>query len=200
MAPGDISTHCYRADVPWLRSDGELFVYLYRARERGIIFDVGHGGGSFVFRNAVPAIEHGFYPDSISSDIDTGSMNDAMQDMPTVMSKFLVMGMPLVDVIRASTINPANEINHPELGHLSVGAVADVTAFSLLEGDFAYLDVLDAKLEGNLRLRAELTLKSGEVVWDWNGRIGTDYREHDPTYGLRTVSYTHLTLPTICSV
>lgn len=182
---GDITTHCFLGDVPWVDADGKLFKYLYEARDRGIVFDVGHGGGSFYWRNAVPAIEQGFYPDSISTDLHTKCMNDAMQDMTNVMSKLLVIGMPLVDVIRASTINPANEIGHPELGHLSVGAEADITALNLLEGDFAYLDVRDGRVEANQRLRCELTLRAGEVVWDWNARTGVDWRELGPTYGVR---------------
>lgn len=185
MSAGDITTHMFLGDVPWVDSDGKLFDYLHRARERGIIFDVGHGGGSFYWRNAVPAIAQGFYPDSISTDLHTKCMNDAMQDMTNVMSKLLVIGMPLCDVIRASTINPANEIGHPELGHLSVGAVADVTALNLMEGDFAYLDVRGGKLDANERFRCELTLCEGEVVWDWNGRTGVDWRELGDTYGVR---------------
>jgi len=185
MAAGDISTHMFLGDVPWLDADGRIFKYLYDARERGIIFDVGHGGGSFCFRLAVPAIEQGFYPDSISSDLHTHCMNAEMMDMPTVMSKLLVLGMPLPDVIRASTINPAQEIGHPELGHLSVGAVADVAALNLWKGDFTYLDVHGGSLKADRRLFNELTLFDGEVVWDWNGRTGVDYRELDPLYGVR---------------
>ena len=159
--------------------------YLYKARERGIIFDVGHGAGSFYWRNAVPAIEQGFYPDSISTDLHTLNMNGAMMDMATVMSKFLVMGMHLEEIIRESTVNPAREIGHEELGHLSVGALADVAGLQRMQGDFAYLDVRGGQFEGTERLFCELTLKDGEVVWDWNGRTGTDYRELGPTYGVR---------------
>lgn len=185
MRPGDITTHMYLGDVPWVGPDGKLLRYLFEARERGIIFDVGHGGGSFCWRNAVPSIEQGFYPDSISTDLHTGSMNDEMQDMTTVMSKFLALDLPLEEVVRESTINPATEIGHPELGHLSVGAVADVTALNLLEGDFAYLDVHGGRLRGSQRLRCELTLLGGEVVWDWNGRAGVDWRELREDYGVR---------------
>ena len=185
MSAGDITTHMFLGDVPWVGPDGKLFSYLYKARERGIIFDVGHGGGSFYWRNAVPAIEQSFFPDSISTDMHTKCMTDEMMDMTTVMSKLLVIGMPLVEVIRASTINPATEIGHPELGHLSVGAAADVTALNLLEGDFTYLDVRGGRLGANQRFRCELTVRSGEVVWDWNGRTGVDYKELGPTYGVR---------------
>ena len=113
---GDISTHAYRAPAPWVDANGKLYDYLKQARARGVLFDVGHGGGSFAWRNAVPAIAQGFYPDAISTDLHTGSMNGAMMDMPTTMSKFLAMGMSLPEVIRRSTIGPAEVIHHTEVG------------------------------------------------------------------------------------
>lgn len=185
MRPGDITTHMFLGDVPWVGPDGKVLKYLYEARDRGIIFDVGHGGGSFYWRNAVPAIEQGFYPDSISTDLHTWCMNDEMQDMTNVMSKFLAIGLPLEEIVRESTINPAREIGHPELGHLSVGAVADVTALSIMEGDFGFLDVRGGLVKSNQRLRCELTLLEGELKWDFNGRTGTDWRELPPDYGVR---------------
>jgi dihydroorotase len=158
---------------------------LGEARKRGVIFDVGHGGGSFVFRNAAPAVAQGFYPDSISTDLHTGSMNGAMIDMPTTMSKLLAMGMPLRDVIRASTWTPARVIHREELGHLSAAAVADVAVWSLLNGDFGFVDASGGGFRGKQRLLCELTLKAGRVVWDWNGRQAGDYRKLEPTYGIR---------------
>ncbi len=85
LRAGDMPTHCFRGPVPWVDAEGKLYDYLWQAKERGIKFDVGHGGGSFVFRNAAPAIAQGFFPDSISTDLHTGSMNNAMMDMPTLM-------------------------------------------------------------------------------------------------------------------
>ena len=193
LRPGDISTHVFRGPTPWFDADGKVLSYLHEARERGVILDVGHGAGSFCFRNAVPAIAQGFYPDSISTDLHVKCMNEGMLDMATTMSKFLVMGMPLVEVIRTSTINPAKEIGHPELGHLSPGAVADVAVLQLLEGNFGYADSFGGKLKGKQRLQCELTLKDGEVAWDWNGRAGVDYRELPPDYGIREGEY--LVLP-----
>ena len=181
----DISTHMYRPDVPWLGPDGNVLKYFHIARERGIIFDVGHGGGSFSFRNAVPAVEQGFYPDSISTDLHTGSMNDGMMDMVTTMSKFLVMGMSLYHVILTSTWNPAKEIGHPEYGHLSVGAVADVAVLNRLHGSFGYRDAYEGRISGEERLTCELTMLDGEVVWDWNSRGGVDYQDQDPSTGVR---------------
>jgi dihydroorotase len=185
LRPGDLSTHCFRGPVPWVDESGKLYDYLHRARKRGVKFDVGHGGGSFVFRNAEPAVRQGFYPDSISTDLHSGSMNGGMIDMPTTMSKFLAMGMPLQAVILASTWNPARFIQRAELGHLSVGAAADIAVWNLMKGDFGFVDASRGQRKGKERLFCELTLKDGQVRWDWNGRTAADYRTLGPTYGVR---------------
>lgn len=185
LRPGDMPTHCFRAPVPWIDPNDKVYDYLYKARARGIQFDVGHGGGSFVFRNAAPAVRQGFYPDTISTDLHTTSMNGAMIDMPTTMSKFLAMGMPLPEVIRASTWKPAENIKRPELGHLTVGAVADVAVWNLQKGEFGFADAAGGQLTGSQRLICELTLRAGQVVWDWNARAGVDYRKLDADYGIR---------------
>ena len=185
LRPGDISTHMYRGPVPCFGPDGRVLPYLWEARRRGVVFDCGHGAGSFVFGNVAPCVEQGFCPDSISTDLHYMSMNVGMLDMPTTMSKFLVMGMPLGDVVRASTMRPAEIIGRPELGHLSVGAVADVAVLNLMEGSYGYLDSFDGKLQGSQRLFCELTLKDGAVEWDWNGRSGVDYREMGNRVGIR---------------
>jgi dihydroorotase len=185
LRPGDLTTHMFRAPVPWVDENGKLYDYLKKARERGVIFDFGHGGGSFAFRNGVPAIAQGFYPDTISTDLHDGSMNAQMQDMPNCMSKCLAMGMPLAAVIRASTWKPAQVIRREELGHLSVGAVADVTVWKLEDGDFRFGDSHGAAISGKQRLRAELTLKSGEAVWDHNARLGVDLKAMPLRYGIR---------------
>jgi dihydroorotase len=187
LRPGDISTHMFRGPVPYVDENGKLLDYLKQARARGVLFDVGHGGGSFVFRNAVPAIRQGFYPDTISTDLHTGSMNGAMMDMLTTMSKILVMGVPLPDVIRQSTANPANAIRHLELGHLGVGAEADIAVLRVLQGAFRYADGARGTIDGDRRLTCELTLKGGRVVWDWNARTGTDYTKLPKDYGIRPV-------------
>ncbi len=189
LRSGDISTHIFRGPTPWFDAEGKVLPYLHEARARGVVLDVGHGAGSFCFRNAVPAIAQGFYPDSISTDLHVLCMNMGMLDMATTMAKFLVMGMPLGEVIRASTINPAREIGHPELGHLSVGAVADVAVLKQMEGDFGYADSFGGRLGGHKRLLCELTVKDGEVVWDWNGRAGIAYPELGDSYGIREGEY-----------
>jgi len=185
LRPGDITTHIYRSGVPWIDENGKLLDYLRQARARSVRFDLGHGGGSFVFRNAVPAIQQKFYPDSISTDLHTGSMNGAMMDFPTVMSKMLVMGMPMAEIVLRSTWMPAEVIHHPELGHLSVGSAADVAVWRIAEGEFGYADTSGGKIEGKQRINCEMTLKDGAIVWDWNARGAVDYRTLGPSYGLR---------------
>jgi len=185
LRPGDIATHMYRGPVTYMDNNGRIYPYLEKARQQGIKFDVGHGGGSFVFRNAEASIHLGFFPDSISTDLHTGSMNAGMMDMVTTMSKMLVLGVPLVEVIRESTINPAKMIHHPELGHLSVGQIADIAVLNLMTGHFGYVDSFGGKVEGTERLNCEMTLKGGKIVWDWNGRGARDYRQLDEKYGIR---------------
>jgi dihydroorotase len=170
LRPGDIYTHVYsglRAELD--TSTGRLNPALYEGRKRGVIFDVGHGGGSFVWRVAVPAIKEGFLPDSISTDLHTGSMNAGMKDMLNVMSKFLALGLSVDDIIARSTWNPAREIQREELGNLSVGSLADVAVLRLEKGSFGYLDMHGARLRGNQRLTCEMTLRNGRVVYDFNG-------------------------------
>jgi dihydroorotase len=169
LRPGDIYTHTYLDAVPMLDEQGRVFPYLFAARKRGIIFDVGHGGGSFYFRQAVPAVGQAFVPDSISTDLHINSMNAGMKDMLNVMSKFLNMGLALDDVVSRSTWNPAREIKREELGHLSVGAVADIAVLRLEKGNFGFVDVAGGRLAGNQRLACELTLRNGVVVYDLNG-------------------------------
>jgi len=177
LRPGDIYTHTYLDAVPMLDANGHVLPYLFEARKRGIIFDVGHGGGSFLFRQAVPAVRQGFVPDSISTDLHIDSMNSGMKNMLNVMSKFLNMGLTLQDVIARSTLNPAREIKREDLGRLSVGAPADVAVLRLEKGDFGFVDVFGARLRGNQRLACELTLRNGLVVFDLNGISRTDWEK-----------------------
>ena len=185
LRPGDITTHVFRSAVPWVDAKGNLYDYLKQARARGVRFDLGHGGGSFTFRNAVPAIKQGFYPDSISSDLHNGSMNAGMMDLPTTMSKMLALGMPMKDVVRASTWTPAQIIHREEVGHLTVGAAADITVLRLNKGRFRYVDSHGGTFDGAERLTAEMTIRDGRIAWDWNGIGGADYRKMAPDYGLR---------------
>jgi dihydroorotase len=140
---------------------------------------------SLVLRNAVPAIQQGFWPDSISTDLHGESMNRPLMDMPTLLSKFLAMGMPLKEVMLRATWNPAQIIHHPELGHLTQGAVADVAVWRVMEGDFGYADAYGGKIGGHQRLVCEMTLRAGEIAWNWNALGAVDYRELGPGYGIR---------------
>ncbi len=182
LRSGDISTHMYLRMVPMLDEENRVLPYLFEARKRGVIFNVGHGGGSFLFRQAIPAIRQGFVPDSISTDLHAGSMNAGMQDMLNVMSKFLNMGLPLDDVIADSTWNPAREIHREELGNLSIGAPADVAVLRQVEGDFGFVDTFGARLRGSRKLVCELTVRDGKVVWDFNGITRPDWDQLGPKY------------------
>lgn len=173
LRPGDIFTHCYgelgsRESIVD-RESREIKPFVREAREKGIVFDVGYGGISFAFSQAIPAVESKFYPTTISTDLHIGSMNNAMKDMLSVMSKFLVMGMDLPAVIEASTWAPAQVIQREELGHLSQGAIADVAILRVREGDFGYFDYTGHKITGNQKLECEMTIKDGKIVYDLNG-------------------------------
>ena len=175
LRPGDIYTHLYSG----LRRElleGRANPALAEARARGVIFDVGHGAGSFRWRIAVPIVKGGFLPDSISTDLHTASMNAGMKDMLNVMSKFLALGVPLTEVVARSTWNPAKEIRQEAIGHLSVGAPADVAVLRVERGRFGFLDMDGARLAGSQRLVCELTVRAGAVVYDLNGLAGDDWR------------------------
>jgi len=181
LRPGDIYTHVYGGGVEVRQAvideNGQLREGMLEAQENGIIYDVGHGGGSFFYSVAVPAIEQGLWPNTISTDIHVGSMNDGMKDMANLMSKFMNMGMTLQEVIEASTWKPAQVIKREELGHLTEGAVADISVFSLREGDFKFLDAREFSLPGTQKLQPELTIRAGNVVWDLNGLAATPFEE-----------------------
>jgi len=171
LRPGDILTHCYGgvSGREKVVVNGKLQSWALEAQKRGIIFDVGHGGGSFLFEQAIPAIKQGLKPNSISTDLHTGSMNGGMKDMLNVMSKLLNIGLSLHEVITASTWNPAQIIKKTELGHLSVGSLADVAVFSLDNGKFGFIDVDGNMINGDKKLTCQLTVLDGRVVWDLNG-------------------------------
>lgn len=173
LRPGDIFTHCFaQLDTREFIVDttsGKAKPFVIEAQKKGIIFDVGYGGISFSFSQAIPAIKNGFSPNSISTDLHTGSMNAAMKDILNVMSKFLVMGMNLNSVIRATTSNPAKEIKREELGNLSVGSDADIAILNLREGKFGFFDYKGYKIEGDKQLECEMTIRGGKIVYDLNG-------------------------------
>ena len=180
LRPGDVFTHAY-ANLASRESivdeSGSLRPFVVDAQKRGIIFDVGHGGGSFMYTAAVPATKAGFWPNTISTDLHTGSMNGGMKDITNVMSKMLNLGMPLKEVIRAATSTPAQVIQRPELGNLDVGAEADVAVFRLREGDFGFIDTRGLKMPGRHKLETELTVRAGNVVWDLNGISRPEFKQ-----------------------
>ncbi|MCX6594555.1 MAG: amidohydrolase/deacetylase family metallohydrolase [Acidobacteria bacterium] len=175
LRPGDMYTHMYLNAVPMLDKDNKVREFMWQARKRGVLFDAGHGAGSFVWWQAVPAMKQGFPPDSISTDLHASSMNAGMKGMLNVMSKFLAMGMPLDEVILKSTWNPARQIHREELGNLSVGAPADVAVIRLTKGDFGFVDVNGGRLKGTQMLSSEITLRDGKVQYDQNGLTRDDW-------------------------
>lgn len=184
LRPGDILTHMYahvRGRHPIVDTSGRLQPFVTEARKRGIVFDVGHGGGSFLYRQAIPATKAGFFPDVISTDLHTGSMNSGMKDILNTMSKFLNLGMPLNAVVRSNTARAAEAIKRADLGHLGVGAEADVAVLNLLKGNFGFIDSGGGKMQGTQKLECELTVKAGQVVWDLNGRAATLWSEMPAT-------------------
>ncbi len=169
MRPGDIHTHMYAQQFFILDEQQRPKPFVFEARKRGVIFDVGHGAGSFWFRNAIPAMQGDFGPDSISTDLHTHNMHGVVIDMQTTMNKILNIGMPLQEVIYRSTVTPAREIGHPELGNLSVGAEADVAVFKLHTGEFSFVDCGKATMPGDKKLECALTVRAGQIVFDASG-------------------------------
>lgn len=175
LRPGDIYTHTYTLLEGNVRetvvdeATGKVKPFIWNALKKGIVFDVGYGGASFNFSQAIPALKQGFFPTTISTDLHTGSMNTSMKDQLGVMSKFLMMGMDLKAVIKASTWTPAQVLKREELGNLSIGAIADITILNLRQGDFGFFDKTGFKINGKQKFECEVTIKSGNVVYDLNG-------------------------------
>jgi len=181
LRPGDIYTHCFSGNRRELLPDGKPNPGLFAGRKRGVYFDVGHGGGSFKWSVAKACLDADFPPDSISTDLHIGSMNAGMQDQVNTMSKFMALGETLDEVVEQSTWNPAREIKREELGHLSVGAIADVSVFSMARGEYGFVDSFGGRQAGDSKLICEMTFKDGKLAWDLNGRTRQDWQElpHD---------------------
>jgi dihydroorotase len=178
--PGDIHTHVFAQQFPIILPDGKLNPIMTAARNRGVVFDVGHGAGSFWFRNAVPAVKQGFVPDSMSTDLHTG--NFTILGFDEVLSKFRAMGVPFDDLIKRSTVNPANEIHRPELGTLSVGKDADIAVLEELHGKFGYIDCGVARMNGDVRIIARMTVRAGRILYDPSGLSMVDWEKARPQY------------------
>ena len=175
LRPGDIYTHVFALLDGNIREtivDEQLKKvkpFVWEAQKRGILFDVGFGGGSFNFSQALPAIKSGFYPNTISTDLHTGSMNSAMKNLLNIMSNFLAMGMDLPAVIKATTWNPALAMHREDLGNLSVGSEADVAILKMDKGNFGFWDKTGYKIQADNRLECEMTVRAGKIVYDLNG-------------------------------
>lgn len=173
---GDIYTHAFGGNgtnspngrESIVDMNGKVKPFVYKARDRGIVFDIGFGGASYLYNQGVPAVKAGFFPTTISSDLHTGSMNGPMKSMENLIGLFVATGMPLKDVIAASTWHPAKAIKREELGNLSVGSVADIAIFKMNEGKFGW-PVRGGKIEGTQRFQTEMTLRDGNIVYDLNG-------------------------------
>ncbi len=161
---GDVITHCFRPfpNAP-VRPDGQIREEVMEARRRGVIFDIGHGGGSFGFRTAERMLEAGFLPDVISSDVHALSVNGPAFDQLVTMTKFLALGVDLGAVIRASTAAPAAVLGRADIGHLTVGAAGDATLLERVEGEFEFRDALGETRQGHQRLALRGLVVGGEV-------------------------------------
>lgn len=184
LRAGDIFTHTFsygpKVRETVVDENGKVKPFVFEAQKRGIVFDVGHGGGAFSWRQAVPAMQQKFYPNTISTDLHIQSMNGGMKDMSNVISKFMAMGMSLQDAILRSTWNPAKVINRPELGHLTVGSEADIAVFSVRQGNFGFIDIRGVRYPGKQKLEAELTIRAGKIMWDLNGIAAKLYDPKQP--------------------
>jgi dihydroorotase len=168
LRPGDILTHAFRPfpNAP-VGPQGTVKREVLEARARGVRFDIGHGRGSFAFKTARAMLASGFLPDTISSDVHALCINGPAFDQVTTMSKFLCLGVPLADVIAASTVNAAMALKRPELGSLKPGSVGDATILSIREGSFDYVDVVGEHLTGDRRIASEGVVLAGR--W-WHPR------------------------------
>ena len=162
LRPGDILTHAFRPfpNTP-VSAQGSVKPVVLEARKRGVLFDIGHGMGSFAFKTARAMLAGGFQPDTISSDVHSLCINGPAFDQVTTMSKFLCLGMPLPDVIKTSTWNAALALRRPELGTFKPGSAGDATILSVEDGNFDYVDVVGEHLEGRQRIVSQGVVLGG---------------------------------------
>ncbi len=182
LRPGDIHTHVYARQFPIVDDQGKVHSHMREARARGVWFDVGHGAASFWYRNAKRAIDDGFGPDSISTDLHMGNIRGPVISMLDTMSKCLAMGMSLSDVIYRSTVTPAQAIRRPEFGTLSVGAEADVAVLEVRSGDFTFKDCGHTYINADRKLECVMTLRSGQIVYERDGRAVPHWRDAPESY------------------
>lgn len=166
LRPGDVLTHCFRPfpNSP-ATSQGTIRQPVLRARERGVLFDIGHGKASFAFKTARAMIANGFLPDTISSDVHQLCINGPAYDLVTTLSKFLVMGVEFTDVIRMATVNAAMTLKRPELGTLKPGSVGDATIMSVQQGAFDYTDACGETITGKEKIVSQAVVIAGKWWW-----------------------------------
>jgi dihydroorotase len=164
LRPGDILTHSFRPfpNTP-ATADGKVHPAVIEARQRGVIFDIGHGMGSFSFKTARVMLANGFLPDCISSDVHALCIDGPAFDLLTTLSKFLCLDMPLVEVIRSATENAAKALQRPDLGTFKPDSAGDASILELQDGQFDYVDSKGERLAGRVRLTPH-----GVVI---NGRL-----------------------------
>jgi dihydroorotase len=175
LRPGDVLTHAFRPfPNTAATAQGTVKRVVLEARERGVLFDIGHGKGSFAFKTARAMLANGFYPDTISSDVHALCIDGPAFDQVTTMSKFLCMGMPLPDVIAASTVNAAMAMRRPELGSLKPGSVGDATLIAIKQGQFDYVDVVGEHLIGDRKIASEGVVIGGR--W-WHPQEASKFKQ-----------------------
>lgn len=179
MRKGDLLTHTYeniRDRSPIVDDQGKLRPEVLEAKNRGVLFDLSHGGAGFWFDQAVPAMQQGLTPDTFGTDLHRFSMNSGMKNFANVLSKFLALGMELEKVLEKATWGTAKALLREDLGHLSEGAVADLTLIRIREGSFGFVDSGGASIIGNKLIEPELTIRAGRVVYDLNGLSASPFK------------------------
>jgi dihydroorotase len=174
MRPGDIHTHMYNDHQLELlnRFTAKVQPWMWEARKRGVLFDLGHGAGGFLWPVAHAAMAQGFPPDTIGTDLHPQSILTLQVSVPNAISKLMNLGMTLQDAVLRSTVNPAKAIHlFPELGTLREGATADIAVFELKQGVFAFIDSARKKLTGTKKLECVMTVRDGNVVFDRDARM-----------------------------
>jgi dihydroorotase len=180
MRPGDLHTHTFNDRQVEIvdRFNGKVQPYVWEARKRGVLFDLGHGGGSFMWPVAAKATSQGFYPDTISTDLHTSSIMGPRSDMSNCITKMMALGMGLPDAIERSTVAPAKAIQKfPQLGTLGEGKEADIAVFRVEKGAFALRDAWKKKMLATEQLTPILTVRAGKIVVDLEGLGFPEWQE-----------------------
>ena len=180
MRSGDIMTHAFEnvaERMTVVDDQGKVRPFVLDAQKRGVLFDIGHGGGGFWFNQAIPAFKQGLFPNSFGTDEHRTSMNSGMKTMLNVMSKYLNMGMSIPDIMARGSWYPAKSIKREDLGNLSEGSVADIAVLSVLKGKFGFFDSGNNRIEGDRKFEAELTVRGGRIIWDLNGMAAKPYKQ-----------------------